>query len=251
MSFLLLSFVPQFQSFIYAEKIQLFPPDSSPNGIPYKDLGKIWMNWAVTIPAAEGPNSPDLDPEAEGALKISGPYQDCIMSEHNGTVFLYYNKGLKAGKPDASEIVRNSNCTIGSDKSVLFPLIFEECDYGWVPGKTDEKLVECALERNPHAKIQFKIDGETLFDGYLPQNEYYMRTDYFDLFIPDDNLFGAPKESTGVQRALVDGAFIMTHPMPPGLHTINININQLKDPINCEQSCFNRMITYRLNVTDI
>jgi hypothetical protein len=247
MSFLLISFASQFQSLVYGEKIQLFSPDSTPKGIPYKDLGKIWMNWAVSIPAAEGPNSPD--PETEG-LKISGPYQDCIMGESNNTVFLIANKGLNAGKPDSSAIERNTNCTIGSDKNILFPLIFEECDYGWVSGKTDEKLVECALERNPYAKIQFSIDGETLFDGYLPQNEYYMRTDYFDLFIPRDNLFGAPKESTGIQRALVDGAFIMTHPIPPGLHTIVITINQLKDPLECEKSCLNRVITYRLNVTD-
>jgi len=209
--------------------VEFFPPDSKPYGIPYNQLGKVWMEWAIKLPYAEGPNG-------------DGPRQDCIMGETDSIIFLINNKGSG---------VRESDCTIPTNKSILFPVLFEECDYGSVPSPTDAQLIECADFRNPNANIIFTVDGNLIYQGVHKNYENYARSDFFNLNIPEDNLFGASGSQLGSHRALIDGTFMITHPLAAGSHEIIIKWTQLADSAQATGQVYEtRDIIYRINVTD-
>jgi hypothetical protein len=132
-------------------------------------LGAQWWQHALSIPSEQNPIADQTG-------------QFCGIGQHGDIWFLHGSLGdQERGKP----IERH--CTIATGKSIFLPLINFVC----IPFPHDTLEVsvrECAESVDQTDATRLRIDG-------LPRNDLIERrrqTRYFDVTVPEDNLFGAP-----------------------------------------------------------
>ena len=207
---------------------QIYPPSSSPYGLPHKNWGIAHWQWWLSIP------------------KEIAPFPDPAKWTYDCFIGLGYPVAMLANPIiDAETPNVTYDCTIPRDRAILIEGITEFCYYGQGgPGgqvvRTDEDLKKCVVYRNDHATHEILIDGKKVENI----DQYRVTTDFFNMTIPDGNMFGFP---AGTYRALLDGTWLMLKPLPPGNHTIETKIVQIMPP-GQEQDNLDINVIYNLHV---
>lgn len=210
---------------------QIYPPSSSPYGLPHKNWGIAHWQWWLSIP---NQTAPFPDPRVWN--------YDCFIGL-GYPVAILANPIIDINTPDITY-----DCTIPKDRAILIEGITEFCYIGQEVDdnslrkalKNDQDLKECVVKRNNHALHEIIIDGKKVENI----DQYRVTTDFFNMTIPDWNMFGF---GAGTFRSLLDGTWLMLKPLPPGDHTIEIKVVQ-NMPKGEEKDNLDLRLVYNLHV---
>jgi hypothetical protein len=175
------------------------------------DFAKNFWQWWMTVPTSIEKDS------------ITG-LEKCITGNDstNTTVFLF-NSYLT----DYS-----TYCTIGSNQSILVPLLVGECD-PTVPELRSKQIADlwkCAADADEVFKYwDVTLDGNIIFkksfseevNSYLKEQILVRNSSVFMLQIPKINHYEAPE---GNFTAAVDGYYLHLKPLSPGEHILKYRI---------------------------
>jgi hypothetical protein len=190
----------------------LYPIDSSPLGINFKEWPILWMKSY-------------LEEYENKTTDING---NCYSIEYKSVIFLTSPFSI----PRA-----NYECSFTTSNSYFFPLFSEECDYESITGL--ENLKKCVLENNNFARGKVFINGTEIHN----LSGYRFTTDMFKINFTSMNPYGA---TPGSYDALIDGLFVFIKPLPVGTHELKYSIVQIKPNHDNDYAA---EITYKLHVT--
>jgi hypothetical protein len=167
--------------------------DYMPYGAPYESWTTKWFNWLLSIPLQENPANDNSGKNC--AQKQSGP--------------VWFLAGTIGGSAKRT-------CTIGSNKSILFPVIAKECSFA---EDTDLKTEEQLISRTKDAidqvnSIEVVVDTVRLTDVKIFR---VASKSCFDVTYPQNNLYGL---KPGTTRSTYDGFWVFLAPLSVGYHSI-------------------------------
>lgn len=201
--------------------VAVFPPDAQPYGLTYGEWTAKWWQWIYSMPEEDNP-----------AVDDTG--ENCANNQSGPVWFLAGTFG--------GAVTRE--CTIPSNKAILFPIINVECDSATDPAlDTESGLRSCAK-----ADQDTVITKEAIIDGVSIGNldSYRFQSPVFNLTFPENNIAGIAPQTA---KAVSDGFWIMLEPLSPGTHEINYNA-ALGDPTVIGTTNFVIDITYHLTVVE-
>ncbi len=176
----------------------VFPTDSNPYGLSYREWTTKWWRWLISIPLTNNP-----------ARDLTGESSDQNQNDENvwflaGTVKPFF--------------LANRTCQIPVGKAVLFPIVSTVISYAEDPSlKTESDLISFAGKDIAQAShLEVEIDGIKL--EHL--EDYRVNAGPFDLTYPSNNIF---EVSPGLSTAASDGFWVFLKPLVPGLHKIHLN----------------------------
>lgn len=190
----------------------------------FDKLTGVWWEWATSIPVSVNPIS-----DASGI--------NCMVGQSGPIWFL---GGIFGG----GSVTRK--CSIPADKELFFPVINSVnvnspnvCGQGPGDMSVKELRSQVAPFIDNATNLSVKVDGK-------PQSMTRVKSDVFDVTLPEDNIFDAPCGSnvpTGVYSpAIDDGFYVMLNPLSAGSHTLNIH---------AESGGFILDTTYDLNIMPV
>jgi hypothetical protein len=159
-------------------------------------------------------------------LSISGdPLGRCDLGRDH-VVFLAGTAGGTATR----------SCTIPAGKSILVPLINNECSTAEGDGKTPAELRACnAGIVKFFTGLSLTIDGVPIPDPF----NFRVQSQPFGFNAAAGNVFGVPAGGT---LSVADGYWALIGPLSPGAHTISFGGSYPPGP-------FTTFVTYNLTVT--
>ena len=218
---LLFSFV--FPPVAGSTSVDIFPPGGKPYGLPYdKHIENFWK-WTLGIPAKDNPiNDPTGEKCATGQLNT------------NSSVFyLAFNNGG----------ISERTCKVPAGEGLFIPVMQVELSDKDTPGATVEELkLSAKTDQDSVNSLYLKIgDKEYNFDDL---RKYRTDTDGFDVDYADNGIFGIVEG--GPTKAVADGYYIMTDPLPKGNHTVHYKSSlSCLDP-GCAEPNFAQDIKYNI-----
>jgi hypothetical protein len=221
LSILLFSFV--MSPVAGSNPVNIFPPGSKPYGLPYdKHIENFWK-WTLGIPAKDNPiNDPTGEKCATGQLNT------------NSSVFyLAFNNGG----------ISERTCKVPAGKGLFIPVMQVELSDKDTPGATVEELkLSAKTDQDSVNSLYLKIgDKEYNFEDL---RKYRTDTDGFDVDYADNGIFGIVEG--GPTKAVADGYYIMTDPLPTGNHTVHYKSSlSCLDP-GCAEPNFAQDIKYNI-----
>jgi hypothetical protein len=204
------------------ESSPLYPTNSAPFGVPYKEWIVRWWQWDMAIPVDKHPNT-DYTPEK------------CGIGQNDTSPVWYL------AQPFTEEQQAERTCTIPKDKAIIMALLSGECDLSDPRMTSDAVLKQCATEGNDFGTIQVLLDG---VDLKYNMNQNRVMSDFFNITLPENNIFSSP---AGTFRAIVEGFFLFLKPLTPGEHELKFKVSVL-NPTKTEYNYF-QDVTYHLNIT--
>jgi hypothetical protein len=203
--------------------LNIFPPGSKPYGLPYdKHIENFWK-WILSIPAKDNPIN---DPTGE----------KCVTGQSNTNSSVFYLAFNNGG-------VSERSCKVPAGKGLLIPVMQVELSDKDTPGATIEDLkLSAKTDQDSVNSLYLKIgDKEYNFDDLRP---YRTDTDGFDVDYADNGIFGIVEG--GPTKAVADGYYIMTDPLPKGNHTVHYKSSlSCLDP-GCAEPNFAQDINYNI-----
>ena len=175
----------------------LFPSDSKPYNLSYKEWTSKWWQWVISIPKGKNPLC-----DHTGKNCAEGQY---------GPVWFLAGTSDKTHKPER-------RCVIPTGKAILFPIIVSQFSYSEVPFiKTDAELISyTAKDINRWSLLEVTIDGVK-----LPNlSEYRIQIGPFDLLIPEGNIWDI---RPGPTRAVSDGFWVFLEPLSDGNYIVSLH----------------------------
>jgi hypothetical protein len=203
--------------------VNISPPGSKPYGLPYdKHIENFWK-WTLGIPAKDNPiNDPTGEKCATGQLNT------------NSSVFyLAFNNGG----------ISERTCKVPAGKGLFIPVMQVELSDKDTPGATVEELkLSAKTDQDSVNSLYLKIgDKEYNFEDL---RKYRTDTDGFDVDYADNGIFGIVEG--GPTKAVADGYYIMTDPLPKGNHTVHYKSSlSCLDP-GCAEPNFAQDIKYNI-----
>jgi hypothetical protein len=195
----------------------LYSPTSKLFGIPFVDWTAKWWQWYLKIPNSQHPFA-----DTTG--------EKCAVSQDGPVWFLLGS----AGKVER-------NCTIPSDKAIMFPILDTSCSYSESPNlKSEQELRQCAIDGNKDAIVKASVDNQEVKNI----DRYRVTTGLFNVTYSDDPV--SPTNSN-VSQAVSDGWFIFLEPLKAGKHEIKFVASQLSGENAAEPSALID-VTYHLVV---
>jgi hypothetical protein len=203
--------------------VNIFPPGGKPYGLPYdKHIENFWK-WMLAIPAKDNPiNDPTGEKCATG------------QSNTNSSVFyLAFNNGG----------VSERTCEVPAGKGLFIPVMQVEFSDKDTPGATIEELKTTAKKDQDSVNSLYLKIGEKDYN-FNDLRIYRTDTDGFDADYAANGIFGI-KEG-GPTKAVADGYYIMTDPLPKGNHTVHYKSSlSCLDP-GCAEPNFAQDIKYNV-----
>jgi hypothetical protein len=201
--------------------IAVFPPDSEPYGLTYGEWTARWWQWIYSMPEQDNP-----------AVDETG--EDCANNQSGPVWFLAGTFG--------GTVIRD--CTIPSDKAILFPIMNVECDTATEPTfDTESELRACAkADQDSVVTKEVSVDGVNIAN----LDSFRFQSPLFNLTFPENNVGGIAPQTT---KAISDGFWILLEPLPPGRHEIHSR-GSLGDPTATGTTNFGLDVTYRLTVVE-
>lgn len=192
----------------------------------FKELSAEWQQWALSIPT---PINPMLDTTGG----------NCMVGQRGSVWFL-------AGIFGGGSATRT--CAVPEGKLLFFPVInsvnFDTpnvCGQGPVSISVKELRAFSAAFIDGATNLSVKIDGRTI------KNLHRVRSQVFELALPEDNVFDAPCIALGnvpaaVYSPAVDyGFYVGLEPLRVGNHTLHIHAEN-------QSAGFTLDVTYNLTV---
>lgn len=172
---------------------KIYPPDSKPFGLTYGQWSEKWWKWSLGIAMADNPAGDETG-------------ERCATSQIDPHV--WFLAGTFGGPVTRS-------CTIPDGKSILIPLINNECSYLEFPAyKTTPELEKCAKDFvDKVSNLQLSIDGVTVPDLTM----YRFKSGLYNFTMPQDNVLGL---AAGTTDSIADGYWVMLKPLNKGTHEI-------------------------------
>ena len=170
----------------------VYPKDSTPYGIPYKDWIVRWWQWNVGIPTSQHPRD-------------NYTAEKCTVNQ-NGSV--WFIPDILTGKEERT-------CTIPEGKAILVPLITGECDTSDSQSQSDADIRQCSTAGDEYGAISATLDGQKIEN----LDSYRTATDFFNITYVKDNIFDIP---AGTYRGVADGFFVFLKPLPVGNHVLQV-----------------------------
>jgi hypothetical protein len=170
----------------------VYPKDSAPFGVPYKDWIARWWQWNVGIPSSQHPRD-------------NYTAEKCTVNQ-NGSV--WFIPDILTGKEERT-------CTIPEGKAILVPLITGECDTSESPSGSDADLRQCSTAGDEYGAISATLDGQKIEN----LDSYRTATDFFNLSYINDNIFDV---AAGTFRGVADGFFLFLKPSSVGNHELQV-----------------------------
>lgn len=204
---------------VFADEINpgLYASNSKPYGIPFVDWTAKWWQWWLKIPNSQHPFADTTGERC--AVAQDGP--------------VWYLLGA-AGKVER-------NCTITSDKAILFPILDTECSYSESPNlKNEQELRVCAVDGNKNSVVNALVDGRQVKDI----DKYRVTTGLFNVTYSTDPV--TPTNSN-VSQAVSDGWFLFLEPLKPGQHEIKFSASQFAQQGTAEPEAL-MDVTYHLTI---
>lgn len=170
----------------------VYPKDSTPYGIPYKDWIVRWWQWNVGIPTSQHPRD-------------NYTAEKCTVNQNGSAWFI----------PDILTGKEERTCTIPEGKAILVPLITGECDTSDSQSQSDADIQQCSTAGDEYGAISATLDGQKIEN----LNSYRTATDFFNITYVKDNIFDVP---AGTYRGIADGFFVFLKPLPVGNHVLQV-----------------------------
>ncbi len=204
-------------NFVKADNINpsLYSTDSAPYGISYQKWVERQWQWKFAVPTGQNP------------LHNYSP-EKCAIGQQ-GPVWLLDE--LLSG----TEL---RTCTIPAGKSILLPVLDGQCDLSDTTIHNDHDLIQCASAGNEYGVIAASIDGVPIKN----LDSYRTHTEFFNLTVPADNVFG--EHPAGTYKSYADGWFLFLHPLSPGSHDIHYTVT-VANPIQPKYN-YGANLTYHL-----
>jgi hypothetical protein len=205
--------------------VNIFPPGSKPYGLPYdKHIENFWK-WTLNIPAKDNPIN---DPTGE----------KCATGQRNSNSSVFYLTFNNGG-------VSERTCKVASGKGLFIPVMQVEFSDKDTPGATIEELKLTAKKDQDSVSSLYLRIGDKAYN-FDDLRKYRTDTDGFDVDYADNGIFGI-KEG-GPTKAVADGYYIMTDPLPKGNHTVHYKSSlSCLDP-GCAEPNFAQDIKYNIIV---
>jgi hypothetical protein len=201
----------------------IFPPGSEPYGLPYvKHIENFWK-WSLGMPAKENPvNDPTGEKCANG------------QTNTNSSVFyLTFNNGG----------VSKRTCEVPAGKGLLIPVMQVEWSDKDTPGASIEDLkLSAKTDQDSVNSLYLKIDDKEY--NFEDLRKYRTATDGFDVDYADNGIFGI--REGGPTKAVADGYYIMTDPLPKGNHTVHYKSSLSCLEPGCAEPNFAQDIKYNI-----
>jgi hypothetical protein len=202
--------------------VNIFPPDVKPFGLTYEEHIKNFWKWIISLPKDKNPWQDE-----------TGKNCDNGQSGLNSSVF--YLSGNGGGKSERT-------CYVPSGKGLLIPIMVVEISDKEVPGKSAEELAKIAKkDQDSVTSLYLGIDDKE----YKPEeiSKYRTSTGSFEVVYPENAIFGATK---GPSKAVADGHYIITEPLPKGNHTVHYKSSLICPGTECLQPNFAQDIKYNI-----
>jgi hypothetical protein len=177
--------------------VNVFPPGSKPFGLTYdKHIENFWK-WLLSIPAKDSPIN-----DSTGGKCATGQ-----LNSNSSLFYLAFNNGG----------VSQRTCEVPAGKGLFIPVMQVELSEKDTPGASIEDLkLSAKTDQDSVNSLYLKIgDKEYNFDDLRP---YRTDTEGFDVDYADNGIFGIVEG--GPTKAVADGYYIMTDPLPKGNHTV-------------------------------
>jgi hypothetical protein len=210
-----------------SDTADIFAPKSKPYKLSYEDHIKRFWKWIISLPKDRNPWYDET-----GAT--------CTSEQPRSTPSVFYLGGNGGGRSESWK----RTCTVPHGKGLFIPVMVVEISEKDFPGKSITELRKIA-----------KKDQDSVTDLYLKINnreyntqelrKYRKSTGQFSVEFPENAIFGA---SPGKCKAVADGHYIITKPLPIGNHTIHYKSELTCTDSDCLEREFTQDIKYNINV---
>jgi hypothetical protein len=212
-------------------RVGTFDADSNPYGLSYGEWTAKWWQWAYSMPK-------DINP----AYDDTGKY--CAANQKGPVWFFAGSYGKDVAR----------QCSVPSDKAILFPILNSECSFAEFPAlRNGEQLRQCAKEiQDSVTQLKASVDGKNIAN----LNGYRVQSPIFNFKVTENNILGLPPQTT---EAVSDGNWVFLRPLPEGQHSISFkgdlkNISDIKTNGNGYAFAvpfgWDNNVTYHLTVAD-
>ncbi len=183
----------------------VFDANSNPYGLTFAEWTAKWWQWAYSIPK-------DIHPAYDDA----GRY--CTVNQKGPVWFLPGSFG--------NDLIRQ--CTVPSDKSILFPILNSECNFAAFPNlKNEKQLRQCAKEiQDSVMHLKASVDGKNVTN----LEDYRVQSPLFNFTLPENNIADLPPQTT---QAVSDGNWVFLKTLSEGEHSFSFE-GDLRNASNAE-----------------
>ena len=203
--------------------VNIFPPGGEPYGLPYAKHIENFSKWVLGIP---GKDNPINDPTGE----------KCAVGQSNTNSSVFYLAFNNGG-------VSERTCEVPAGKGLLIPVMEAQFSQKDRPDATIEDLKLAAkTDQDSVNSMYLKIDDKEYNLEEL--RKYRTPTDDFDVDYADNGIYGI--REGGPTKAVADGYYIMTDPLPKGNHTVHWKSSLACVDPGCAEPNFAMDINYNI-----
>jgi hypothetical protein len=202
--------------------VNILPPGSKPYGLSYEEQIKNFWKWVISFPKDKSPWNDE-----------TGANCDNGQSGTNSSVF--YLSGNGGGKSERT-------CTVPAGKGLFIPVSPMEASDKEVPNASIEDLHKISKKDQDSVTSLYVKINDTVYNREA-LSKYRTHTEDFEVAFPKNAIFGA---SEGISKAVADGYYIITEPLPKGNHTIEYKSSLICPGTECLQPNFAQDIKYNI-----
>ena len=206
-----------------SSSVNIYPPGSKPYGLTYAEHAENFWKWLLSLPAD---HSPIDDPTGE----------KCSVGQDNSNSSIFYLSVNAGGRSDKV-------CEVPAGKGLLIPVMVVEVSDKEAPGSSEDDLSNAAKkDQDSVNSLYLKINDREY--SYQELLKYRTHTGAFDVVFPDNGLFGVM--DGGHSKAVADGFYILTEPLPTGNHTIHFKSSLICPDPDCVDPNFAQDEQYKI-----
>ena len=202
--------------------IEIFKPNESPFGLSYEDHIKNYWKFTCKIPKDKNP-----------AIDNNGQKDEIANQNSNAPVF-YLNSS------DKKDTLVERTCQVPAGKGIFIPFGVEVSEKEVQNPSVDNLKRLAKKDQDSVNDLSVKLDGievNNIHNFRTPTNEFHLE-------FPQNGLFNCP---SGTFKAVADGFYLITKPLSPGPHTVDIK-GSLSHDEKIIDSEFSVNIKYKLDV---
>jgi hypothetical protein len=205
-----------------SNSVNIYPPGSKPYGLSYEEQIKNFWKWIISFPKDKSPWNDQTG-------------QNCDNGQSGTNSSVFYLSGNGGGKSERT-------CKVPAGKGLFIPVSPMEASDKEVPNKSVEELHKISKkDQDSVTSLYLKINDKEYNREAL--SKYRTHTGDFEVAFPKNAIFGA---SEGISKAVADGYYIITQPLPKGNHTIEYKSSLICPGTECLQPNFAQDIKYNI-----